>query len=139
MDIFFNLFQGQAYINGFNLGRYWPTKGPQITLYVPAPILKPSPAINTLVLFELEYTVCGDPSITDSCTVQFIDRPILNWTLPATQRTSFRPIYMMDNIWAAILLLCITSCILILLLGGILRIEGSKDKLKVVEVPSGKM
>ena len=87
MDIFFNLFQGQAYINGFNLGRYWPTKGPQITLYVPAPILKPSPAINTLVLFELEYTVCGDPSATDPCTVEFIDRPIINATIPPQQAT----------------------------------------------------
>jgi len=28
-----------AFVNGFNLGRYW-SEGPQKTLYVPGPILK---------------------------------------------------------------------------------------------------
>jgi beta-galactosidase len=31
--------KGNAFINGFNLGRYW-KEGPQRTLYVPAPVLK---------------------------------------------------------------------------------------------------
>jgi len=42
------------WINGFNLGRYWPVAGPQITLYLPASLLKPHPETNTFVLFELE-------------------------------------------------------------------------------------
>ena len=28
-------FQGVAYVNGFNLGRYWPSMGPQKNLFVP--------------------------------------------------------------------------------------------------------
>ena len=32
-------FQGQLYVNSFNLGRYWPDAGPQETLCVPAPLL----------------------------------------------------------------------------------------------------
>lgn len=42
--------KGVAYVNGFNLGRYW-KKGPQKTLYVPAPLLRRG--INELVVFEL--------------------------------------------------------------------------------------
>ncbi|CAN6441788.1 unnamed protein product [Victoria cruziana] len=44
--------KGVCFINGFNLGRYWPTVGPQCSLYVPAPILKHGE--NTVVLLELE-------------------------------------------------------------------------------------
>lgn len=42
--------KGVAYVNGFNLGRYW-KKGPQKTLYVPGPLLRRG--INELVVFEL--------------------------------------------------------------------------------------
>ena len=31
--------KGQVFVNSFNLGRYW-SKGPQQTLYIPAPLLK---------------------------------------------------------------------------------------------------
>lgn len=31
--------KGIVFVNGFNLGRYW-ERGPQKTLYLPAPILK---------------------------------------------------------------------------------------------------
>ncbi|CAN8028407.1 unnamed protein product [Ixodes persulcatus] len=30
---------GVAFINGINLGRYWPKKGPQVTLYLPGPFI----------------------------------------------------------------------------------------------------
>ncbi len=43
--------KGTAFINGFNLGRYW-SIGPQRTLYIPAPLLKMGE--NELILFELE-------------------------------------------------------------------------------------
>ncbi|MBW7453390.1 beta-galactosidase [Paenibacillus sepulcri] len=43
--------KGVAYINGFNLGRYW-DKGPQRTLYVPGPLLVAGE--NELVIFELQ-------------------------------------------------------------------------------------
>lgn len=42
--------KGVAYINGFNLGRYW-NLGPQQTLYVPAPLLHAGK--NELIVFEL--------------------------------------------------------------------------------------
>ncbi|XP_076643332.1 beta-galactosidase [Halictus rubicundus] len=45
--------KGVAFVNGRNLGRYWPRVGPQITLYVPAPFLRTGE--NELVLVELEY------------------------------------------------------------------------------------
>lgn len=66
--------KGVAFVNDFNLGRYWPTKGPQKTLYVPASILKPSPALNTVVLFEIDAAPCQPPSYTN-CIVEFTDTP----------------------------------------------------------------
>ncbi|XP_078050628.1 beta-galactosidase [Augochlora pura] len=45
--------KGVAFINGHNLGRYWPRVGPQQTLYVPAPFLRTGE--NELVVIELEY------------------------------------------------------------------------------------
>ena len=48
--------KGVCWINGFNLGRYW-AKGPQQTLYLPAPLLKKG--ANELILFELHNTDSG--------------------------------------------------------------------------------
>ncbi|GAB0088674.1 Beta-galactosidase [Sergentomyia squamirostris] len=48
--------KGVAFVNGYNLGRYWPTVGPQITLYVPKEFLKSGE--NTVIL--LEYERCPD-------------------------------------------------------------------------------
>jgi beta-galactosidase len=45
--------KGVAFVNGYNLGRYWPLVGPQITLYVPAPYLRTGK--NELIILELEY------------------------------------------------------------------------------------
>jgi beta-galactosidase len=45
--------KGVAWINGFCLGRYW-SRGPQRTLYVPAPVLKPTG--NELIILELHAT-----------------------------------------------------------------------------------
>lgn len=56
MDTFLNTVgwgKGVAFVNGHNLGRYWPLPGPQITLYVPAPFLKTGE--NELIIVELEY------------------------------------------------------------------------------------
>ncbi|ESQ27891.1 hypothetical protein EUTSA_v10018211mg [Eutrema salsugineum] len=44
--------KGVAFVNKFNIGRYWPSVGPQCNLYVPAPLLKPGQ--NSVVIFELE-------------------------------------------------------------------------------------
>eukprot|EP00118_Oscarella_pearsei_P016717 m.161422 g.161422 ORF g.161422 m.161422 type:complete len:125 (+) comp38818_c0_seq2:1543-1917(+) len=67
--------KGQAFINDFNLGRYWPVKGPQITLYVPGVTLLAHPQKNQLVIFELIKSPCG--SDLSQCQVSFVDQPIL--------------------------------------------------------------
>jgi len=41
--------KGNAFVNGFNLGRYW-SRGPGTTLYVPSPVLRRGE--NELVVFE---------------------------------------------------------------------------------------
>jgi beta-galactosidase len=58
--------KGVVWLNGFNLGRYW-ERGPQKTLYVPAPLLKRGP--NELIVFELHGT--------QSLQVEFLDNPDL--------------------------------------------------------------
>ncbi len=55
--------KGQAWINGFHLGRYW-NRGPQRTLYVPAPVLRPG--TNELVLLELQATTEPRAHLTDT-------------------------------------------------------------------------
>ncbi|MEU9662088.1 glycoside hydrolase family 35 protein [Streptomyces chartreusis] len=55
--------KGQAWINGFHLGRYW-NRGPQHTLYVPAPILRPG--TNELILLELHATTDTRARLTDT-------------------------------------------------------------------------
>lgn len=69
--------QGQVWINGFNLGRYWTKRGPQQTLYVPRPLLLPRGALNKITLLELE-------NVPPQPQVQFLDSPILNSTLHKT-------------------------------------------------------
>ncbi|MEQ2220908.1 hypothetical protein ILYODFUR_010396 [Ilyodon furcidens] len=64
--------KGQIWINGVNLGRYWPARGPQQTLYVPGPLLSTS-LPNNITLLELE----GAPT---HLLVLFMDRPQLNVT-----------------------------------------------------------
>ncbi|KAL7385231.1 hypothetical protein ABVT39_017945 [Epinephelus coioides] len=64
--------KGQVWINGVNLGRYWPARGPQQTLYVPGPLLSTTQPNNITVL-ELE----GAPA---HLRVLFMDRPQLNVT-----------------------------------------------------------
>ncbi|CAH1790381.1 unnamed protein product [Owenia fusiformis] len=95
-DTFLNMdgwFKGQAFMNGFNLGRYWPVKGPQVTLYVPSGVLKAYPAENDLVMMELEWAPCAmnNNQIGDDCTVKFIDTPIINSTSIAVSQFGHSP------------------------------------------------
>uniref|UniRef100_A0A672GZS0 Beta-galactosidase-like n=1 Tax=Salarias fasciatus TaxID=181472 RepID=A0A672GZS0_SALFA len=64
--------KGQVWINGVNLGRYWPARGPQKTLYVPGPLLN-SNLPNTITVLELE-------SAPAQLRVLFMERPLLNIT-----------------------------------------------------------
>ncbi|XP_068102079.1 beta-galactosidase-1-like protein isoform X2 [Hyperolius riggenbachi] len=82
-----NWTKGQVWINGFNVGRYWPARGPQITLYVPSSFLSMSHT-NRITLLELE-------AAPDWPVLRFLDRPILNGTVtgkrwPSTQSTETR-------------------------------------------------
>ncbi|KAH8417408.1 hypothetical protein KR222_010567 [Zaprionus bogoriensis] len=61
--------KGIVFLNGENLGRYWPLVGPQITLYVPAPLLKMGS--NRLIVVEYQQA-------PTSMELQFRDRAILN-------------------------------------------------------------
>ncbi|KAH8288837.1 hypothetical protein KR054_010336 [Drosophila jambulina] len=61
--------KGIVFINGENLGRYWPLVGPQVTLYVPAQVLKAGS--NRLVVVEYQQT-------PTSLELHFRDTPILN-------------------------------------------------------------
>ena len=60
--------KGQAWINGFNLGRFW-DRGPQTTLYVPGPVLG---ADNELVILCLHGT--------ELAVAEFVARPDLGHT-----------------------------------------------------------
>ncbi|KAH7968897.1 hypothetical protein HPB52_012293 [Rhipicephalus sanguineus] len=66
---------GIAFLNGFNLGRYWPARGPQKTLYVPRTLFRKK---NLLVLVELEggFYRGGKPPV-----VHFEDKPELHGTV----------------------------------------------------------
>ncbi|XP_033016218.1 beta-galactosidase-1-like protein isoform X2 [Lacerta agilis] len=70
--------KGQVWINGFNLGRFWPVRGPQQTLFVPGSFLSGS-AINTLVVLELQEA-------PDNPKVLFVSRPLLNVTYNYTHK-----------------------------------------------------
>lgn len=62
--------KGLAIINGFNLGRYWPLAGPQVTLYVPRHILVRGK--NELVIIEYQKDVRGE------AVIGFTDTPNLD-------------------------------------------------------------
>ncbi|CAF4889475.1 unnamed protein product, partial [Rotaria magnacalcarata] len=66
--------KGVAYINRYNLGRYWPILGPQVTLYIPSPWLLPS-TTNSLTMIELQSSPCGNEQ---TCSIELVDFPILD-------------------------------------------------------------
>ena len=55
--------KGCAFINGFNLGRFWEI-GPQKRLYIPAPLLKKGK--NSIILFETEGKSAGSITLSDT-------------------------------------------------------------------------
>lgn len=61
--------KGVAFLNGFNLGRYWPLVGPQITLYVPGQLLKEGK--NDLILLEYQ-------KVPDASSIVFDDHASLD-------------------------------------------------------------
>lgn len=68
--------KGVLIVNGFNLGRYWPSIGPQVTLYVPGSLLRPYPQENTFIIFETELVPSELPA------VKFVDTPNIDGPIP---------------------------------------------------------
>ncbi|XP_067371738.1 beta-galactosidase-1-like protein isoform X2 [Channa argus] len=64
--------KGQVWINGVNLGRYWPARGPQQTLYVPGPLLSTT-LPNNITVLELEKAPAH-------LRILLMDRPQLSGT-----------------------------------------------------------
>lgn len=62
--------KGVVFINGFNLGRYWPLVGPQVTLYVPRHILVQGK--NSIVVIEYQKDILED------AVINFRDEPMLD-------------------------------------------------------------
>lgn len=59
--------KGSLFVNGFNLGRYWPVAGPQMTLFVPKEVLRKG--TNEILLLELQHA---------ESTIRFLDHPVLD-------------------------------------------------------------
>ncbi len=59
--------KGFVMVNGFNIGRYYNSAGPQKTLYIPAPILKQGK--NEIIVFESDSC--------KKCEIEFLDTPDL--------------------------------------------------------------
>ncbi|KAK2865902.1 hypothetical protein Q7C36_001958 [Tachysurus vachellii] len=55
--------KGQVWINGVNVGRYWPSRGPQVTLFVPASLLS-TESPNNITLLELESETGSGQTLT---------------------------------------------------------------------------
>lgn len=77
---------GVVFLNGHNLGRYWPTVGPQITLYVPSVYFRPNPQTNQIVLFELDGSQCHQ---NDKCQIQLVKEPVLDGPVAGQGRVEF--------------------------------------------------
>lgn len=71
--------KGVAFLNGHNLGRYWPVAGPQLTLYAPSVFFRPYPEENEIVLFELERSPCSNAT---QCKIEFVDKHVINAAVP---------------------------------------------------------
>ncbi|KAM7009766.1 beta-galactosidase [Tautogolabrus adspersus] len=84
--------KGQVWINGFNLGRYWPSRGPQVTLFVPANILTTA-APNNVTVLELEEAPCS----SGTCSVEFTTTPILNATVQSDLK-QHRRLFTLDDL-----------------------------------------
>lgn len=58
------------FLNDKNLGRYWPAKGPQVTLYAPGPYFRRSGMGNVILIVELE-------KYAEDMTLNMVDKPDL--------------------------------------------------------------
>lgn len=71
--------KGVAFLNGHNLGRYWPQEGPQVTLYAPSSWFL-GEELNYVALFETDYAPCMNSSM--NCAVNWVVNHVINGTVP---------------------------------------------------------
>ena len=74
--------KGVVWVNGFNLGRYWPRLGPQKTLYVPGPVLKGNCTENTILLLEQDMAECLQEGWKDGCYLMTSMEPKIDGDVP---------------------------------------------------------
>ena len=82
--------KGAAWVNGAHLGRYWPAVGPQLTLYVPAQLLRPPPEVNTLVLLEQVRTSASKSCIRRFVITEKAPTRAFSWLKAATTAFTFK-------------------------------------------------
>jgi len=70
--------KGQLFINGRNIGRYWPQAGPQITLYVPGVYLTQGDPFNQIYVFELDQPGSCEVEEPFGCWAEFTDKTKYN-------------------------------------------------------------
>jgi len=90
------LTKGIIWVNGNNLGRFWHTRGPQQTMYVPAPFLRSG--ANEVIVLDLEGSAVE--------AIQSVERP--RWS-PTTPRQDIR-IMVEANVLLAVLLI-VVGCV----------------------------
>ena len=73
-----NWTKGIIWVNGKNLGKYWPTTGPQQTMYLPGVWLRKGS--NTIILMEQEADNC----IKQKCVISFTDVHVIDSDVPET-------------------------------------------------------
>ncbi|KAF6037448.1 GLB1L [Bugula neritina] len=86
-------YKGHVEINNFNIGRYWPVRGPQKTLFVPSSVLKAGDNIVTVT--ELESVPCAPHH---SCQIEFVDVPEINANVSSTFTSTYYRTIMGDAI-----------------------------------------
>ena len=64
-----DLGKGYAFVNGFNLGMFWPSEGPQKELFVPASVLHEG--TNDVAVFDTDL----DPASVAGASVTFLAVP----------------------------------------------------------------
>lgn len=82
---FENWTKGFVIVNGFNLGRYWPKMGPQMTLYLPKPVLhEDCSESNEIYILEQDSAECvrNGAVSRSNCFISSVDTPILNGPVP---------------------------------------------------------
>ena len=76
--------KGVAFVNGKNIGKYWPRNGPQMTLYVPGVWLNKPCKVNEIILFEQENPGC----LKNDCYIELVKDHVINGPTPKTKRSN---------------------------------------------------